>query len=119
MYPSPPYYCHTLTLPHTSIFLQCIYLPPSTCFSVPTLLTLVTVALRAHCFVCIMYIPYDGCMYYVHLPHVCCVHLPRVCCIPLPLVVSPPLLPHNPLPLSIYLASLKQMCPPLMCRGSA
>src|SRR4029434_5889833 len=81
----------------------------------PTLLTLVTVALRAHCFVCIMYIPYDGCMYYVHLPHVCCVHLPCVCCIPLPLVVSPPLLPHDPLPLSISTWPASSRCVPPLC----
>src|SRR4029434_5623027 len=68
MYPPPPH-CHTFILPHTSIFLQCIYLPPSTCFSAPTLLTLVIVIVIPAHFVCIMYILYDVCMYYVHLPN--------------------------------------------------
>src|SRR4029434_165801 len=87
MHPSPPYCC-TLTLPnilYASIYMQYILLPPPTCFSVPTLLTPVTVTILAQC------IP-TKLFFYVS----CILCTSTKCMLCTTLVVSLPLLPHNP-----------------------
>src|SRR4029434_5258291 len=75
--------------------MQYILLPPPTCFSVPTLLTPVTVTIRAQC-IPTKLVLYVSCLYHLMSVYILCTSTKcRLCTTP---VVSLPLLPHNPPP---------------------
>ena len=100
-------------IPYASIYIQYILLPPPTCFSVPTLLTPVTVTLWAHCLPTKLFLYVSCCIY--HMMFVYILFTSTKCMLCTTLVVSLPLLPHNPSPspLPLLPADLKQMGPPL------
>src|SRR4029434_10268657 len=88
-------YTYSTSYPMLAFFIQYILLPPSTCFSVPTPLTPVIVALSAQC-ISTKLVLSVSCIYHWMFVYILCTSTKcRLCTTP---VVSLPLLPHNPPP---------------------
>src|SRR4029434_8109418 len=79
--------------------MQYILLPPPTCFSVPTLLTPVTVTIRAQC-IPTKLVLYVSCLYHLMSVYILCTSTKCMLCTTL--VVSLPPLPHNLPPSPLY-----------------
>ena len=102
-------YTYSTPYPMLAFYIQYIYYcHHQPCFSVPTLITPVTVTLWAQCIptnLCL----YVSCIYHMMFVYILCTSTKcRLCTTP---VVSLPLLPHNPS--HLLPADLKQMGPPL------
>src|SRR4029434_4289852 len=86
---------------YATIYMQYILLPPQTCFSVPTLLTTVTVTLWAQCIPTKLFL-YVSCIYHLMSVRILCTLTKCMLCTTL--AVSLPLLTHkhppSPLPIS-------------------
>ena len=94
-------------IPYASIYIQYILLPPPTCFSVPTLLTPVTVTLWAQCIPIKLFL-YVSCIYHlmsVYIMYIYQMHaVYNTCCFPSPSITQPSPIPKAFLVWISYLA---------------